>query len=128
MERISLNKTVFEKGTYTKIVNTQFSELIPQKTNPITQIDLPTIDQFFNYYNQLFYNIPKTGDTNSHTYLVQQSTNYIGDMQADEDIQALLDEINELRTENLALNRQVTELQATTTKEQAKQALDGAIS
>lgn len=128
MERISLNKTVFDRGTYTKIVNTQFSELIPQQVDPITETDLPTIDQFFDYYNQLFYNIPKTGDTNSHTYLIQQSTNYVGDMQTDEDIQALLDEINELRTENLALNRQVAELQATTTKEQAKQALDGAIS
>jgi hypothetical protein len=124
MENISLNKTVFDKRQYTKVVDTNFNELIVQQPTQIIATDLPTINQFFNFYNQLFYDIPKEGDTNSHLYLIQQSTSYIGDVQGDEDVQALLDEINELRTENLALNQQVIQLQTQTTKEQAKQALD----
>lgn len=128
MENIRLNKTVFDKTNYTKIVDTQFAELIPQQKQPIIAVELPSIDQFFNFYNQLFYTIAKTGDTNSHTYLIQQSSNYVGDTQADEDVQALLDEIDELRTENLSLNQQIVQLQSQTTKEQAKQALDAATS
>jgi len=128
MENIRLNKTVFDKTNYTKIVDTQFAELVPQQKQPIIAVELPSIDQFFNFYNQLFYTIPKTGDTNSHTYLIQQSSNYIGDIQVNEDVQALLDEIDQLRTENLLLNQQVVQLQSQTTKEQAKQALDAATS
>lgn len=128
MENIRLNKTVFDKTNYTKIVDTQFAELVPQQKQPIIAVELPSIDQFFNFYNQLFYTIPKTGDTNSHTYLIQQSSNYVGDMQVNEDVQALLDEIDQLRTENLSLNQQVVQLQSQTTKEQAKQALDAATS
>jgi hypothetical protein len=128
MENIRLNKTVFDKANYTKIVDTQFTELIPQQKQPIIATELPSIDQFFNFYNQLFYVIAKTGDTNSHTYLIQQSSNYVGDTQTNEDIQALLDEIDELRVENLSLNQQIVQLQSQTTKEQAKRALDAATS
>lgn len=124
MQNIDLTKQVFQKRQYTKVVDTTFSQLVPQTVELVVSASLPTVDQFFSYYNQLFYNIPQFGTTNSHQYLIEQSTAYIGNVQSDEDVQALLDEINELRSENLELNRQVAQAQTTQTKEQAKQALD----
>jgi hypothetical protein len=124
MQNIDLTKQVFQKRQYTKVVDTTFSQLVPQTVELVVSASLPTVDQFFSYYNQLFYDIPQFGTTNSHQYLIEQSTAYIGNIQSDEDVQALLDEINELRSENLELNRQVAQAQTTQTKEQAKQALD----
>jgi len=124
MQNIDLTKQVFQKRQYTKVVDTTFSQLVPQTVELVVSASLPTVDQFFSYYNQLFYDIPQFGTTNSHQYLIEQSTAYIGNVQSDEDVQALLDEINELRSENLELNRQVAQAQTTQTKEQAKQALD----
>lgn len=124
MENIDLIKQVFQKRQYVKVVDTTFSQLVPQQAELIVSQSLPTIAQFFDYYNQLFYTIPQLGTTNSHQYLVEQSSAYIGNVQTDEDVQALLEEIDQLRSENLELNRQVADLQTQQTKEQAKQALD----
>lgn len=124
MENIDLIKQVFQKRQYVKVVDTTFSQLVPQQAELVVSQSLPSIAQFFDYYNQLFYTIPQLGTTNSHQYLVEQSSAYIGNVQTDEDIQALLEEIDQLRSENLELNRQVADLQTQQTKEQAKQALD----
>lgn len=124
MENIDLIKQVFQKRQYVKVVDTTFSQLVPQQAELVVSQSLPSIAQFFDYYNQLFYTIPQLGTTNSHQYLVEQSSAYIGNVQTDEDIQALLEEIDQLRSENLELNRQVADLQTQQTKEQAKQALN----
>ena len=120
MENIDLIKQVFQKRQYVKVVDTTFSQLVPQQAELIVSQSLPTIAQFFDYYNQLFYTIPQLGTTNSHQYLVEQSSAYIGNVQTDEDVQALLEEIDQLRSENLELNRQVADLQTQQTKEQKK--------
>ena len=54
-------------------------------------------------YNNLFFLIPKTGP-NSHTTLIEQSSEYVDYKANQEEIQALLDEITELREQNLQLN------------------------
>ena len=68
MEQINLNKTVYVKNQYEKVIDTSFTQLV-NVTSSLTQ-SLPTItvDQFFQYYQDLFYQIPKFGDINSHQY------------------------------------------------------------
>ena len=107
MANISLNKQVFNKTQFENTVDTSFNQLnIPVTSSAIIQT--PTVEQFFEYYNQLFYQIPKLGDTNSHEYLVKTSQEYIGSTNTQDDtLQALIDEITQLRQENLELQQQI---------------------
>jgi hypothetical protein len=98
-QQVSLNKEVYLKPQYERTINTSFTQL-----GVTTQADapvLPTVDEFFQYYTELFYQIPKEGATNSHQYLVEQSSAYIGQQQQLEEIKALQEEITELRTQLL---------------------------
>ena len=74
--KIDLKKTVYPLVDYPRIINTTFSELGTISINE--QIDsTPTVNEFFNLYNELFYEIPSFGDINSHQYLIQTSADYI---------------------------------------------------
>ena len=64
--------------------------------------NLATVGDFFSVYNSLFFLIPKTGP-DSHTTLIEESTKYVDYQPNQVEIQALLDEITELREENLQL-------------------------
>ena len=92
----------------TKISNTKFNQLIPP-TGSGTPVPL-TIPQFFEAYDNLFYEIPIEGDINSHTYLVQRSSEYIGVTLQNDEINALLEEINALRQEVLDANKTILDL------------------
>lgn len=107
MERIPLTKLVFEKKQYEKVIPTKFTQLTISTPEAVVTSSLPTVSEFFDYYNQLFFEIPQLGSTNSHEYLIRQSTEYIGGQISNEDIQVLLDEIDSLRTVNLELNQQL---------------------
>jgi hypothetical protein len=103
MSQISIQKTVFNKESFNKVVNTQFTQLGMQSAA------LPefTIDDFFRLYEQVFYQIPKEGNSNSHQYILQKEADYLGiDLNTD-NVQALLDEITVLRQELINL-QQVT--------------------
>ena len=104
MERINLKKQVYSKNEVNNVINTNFTEFtIPTPQTAITA----SVDEFFSQYQTLFYQIPKFGDINSHEYLVKTSGEYIGLTTPTSDtIQALIDEINQLRQENLELQRQ----------------------
>jgi predicted metal-dependent hydrolase len=52
-------------------------------------------------YEDLFYQIPREGDTNSHRYILQKEADYLGVSISQDDIQALLNEITSLRQEVL---------------------------
>jgi hypothetical protein len=106
MEQIDLNKTVFEKRQYQKVIDTSFTQLIPanQVTSEVTSS--VTVDQFFNYYNELFFDIPKFGEANSHEYLIKTSQEYVGTTFQSDEIQALIDEVTFLRQQNLELQQQ----------------------
>jgi hypothetical protein len=114
MANIPLNKEVYSKTQFQKVVNTDFTQLVSVTTQPTSSI--PSVESvnvkiigFFNEYNSLFYDIPKFGDTNSHEYLVKTSGEYIGTISTpDSTIQALIEEINQLRQDNLALQQQIT--------------------
>jgi hypothetical protein len=66
---------------------------------------------FFDAYDNLFYQIPKLGETNSHEYLVKKSSAYIGAVSTNDEVQALLDEITQLRQDNLELQQTILTLQ-----------------
>jgi hypothetical protein len=110
MDKLNLNKTVFERKQYTNVIDNSFTQLVPPPTTIAEETTESKVDAFFNQYQELFYDIPKTGETNSHEYLVKQSSEYIDYQFIDEDVQALLDEISSLRQENLDLNQQIIDL------------------
>jgi len=107
-ERINLNKNVFKKEDFLKTVDTSFKQLVPPPTDVVPAF---TVEDFFIQYENLFYEIPKEGETNSHQYLVQRSGEYIAFDQTNEEIQALLEEIASLRQENLDFQQQIFDLQ-----------------
>jgi hypothetical protein len=106
-EQIKLTKQVYDKNQYQKVIDTSFTQLVQPATS-VTGSTLPSVDQFFDFYNQLFFDIPKFGETNSHEYLIKTSQEYIGTSAlVNDELQALIDEITELRQENLDLQQQL---------------------
>ena len=99
-ERLDLRKEVFNKAQYVKTIDTKFSEL-GIVSEPETLEASITVDQFFTLYNQLFYDIPALGDTNSHQYLVRTSGEYINFDEIQDEILALQAEIAQLRSDLL---------------------------
>jgi hypothetical protein len=113
-ESVNLNKQVYDKRQYTKIIDTSFKQLGVKTIQE--QIDQqPTVDEFFNMYNELFYQIPELGATNSHEYLIKKSSEYIAFDANQDEIIALQNEIAQLRTDLLDTQKQVIELQTGTT-------------
>jgi len=112
MDQINLNKKVYAKNQYERVIDTNFSQLA--NTNPSSIVPTPTISvsEFFQNYTQIFFQIPKEGETDSHEYLIKTSSEYINANLINNDIQALIDEINILQQQNLELNRQIIELQS----------------
>ena len=107
-KKIDVKKTVFNKAEYQKIIDTSFNEL--GVTNIVDDINnTVTVDKFFTYYNELFYEIPERGATNSHEYLIRTSGDYINFEEQSEIIEALQEEINILRETNLDLQSQLIE-------------------
>jgi hypothetical protein len=107
-EQIQLNKTVFGKITYPNVINTEFTQLL--RALPDTEDETITIEQFFQAYNDLFFEIPLLGDYNTHQELIKRSTEYLGVTQTSDEIDVLLEEINQLRLENLTLQQQIDDL------------------
>jgi len=105
-ENVNLNKGVFNKRDYEKTINTSFTQLGVKTIQE--QIDeQPTVQEFFNLYNELFYEINELGPTNSHEYLIKTSTAYIAFDENDELIEALQKEIAQLREELLEAQQQI---------------------
>ena len=114
-ESVRLFKQSYDKNQYQKVIDTSFTQLITPISSEVTGSTLPTINEFFYYYNQLFFDIPKFGEINSHEYLIKTSQEYIGTTNVDnEEIQALIDEITELRQENLELQQEILSAVKTT--------------
>jgi len=108
MAVITLFKQIYDKNQYEKVIDTSFTQL--GVISPTSSIVAPTISvaEFFQNYQELFFSIPKFGNTNSHEYLIKTSTDYIGSNQSiDTTTQALIEEITQLRQENLSLQQQL---------------------
>ncbi len=68
---IVFNKTIYSRTLFENSVDVNFNELT-------TDQDEINIEEFFNLYNRVFYNIPKEGE-NSHTTIVQTSLDFLND-------------------------------------------------
>ena len=105
--RVELTKQVLGNNTYPKVVDTEFREFV----KPIEQTEPElTVEQFFENYERLFFQIPATGEINSHEYLVKTSGEYIGGELISDNEQALLEEINILRQQLLAANQTLLDI------------------
>lgn len=108
--KLELSKSTLVKSTYANVLDISFSELTPP---PPPVAEVVSVSQFFRLYDELFYDIPPEGDINSHEFLIQRSTEYIGfEEQTPEEIQALLDEITNLRQNLLDTEQEVFQLRA----------------
>jgi hypothetical protein len=113
-ESVNFQKQVFNKEQYTKIIDTSFKELGVQTIQEQIAIQ-PNVNEFFSLYNELFYDIPELGETNSHEYLIKTSSEYINFEANQEEITALQAEIAQLRIDLLDAQKQIVELQTGTT-------------
>ena len=112
MSQIPIQKTVFNKDDFNKVVNTQFSQLI--NNQQIEETPSFTLGDFFQLYEDLFDQIPREGDINSHQYILQKEADYLGVQIDKDDVQSLLDEITSLRQEVLDSQTIINELTTTT--------------
>jgi hypothetical protein len=103
---IDLNRQVFDKKKFNETVDTSFTQLVTPQDPTFFDLNLATVEDFFTLYEKFFFQIPKEGEVNSHTYLIKESSDYVGFQANSEDIQALLDEIAQLRQENLLLRQE----------------------
>jgi hypothetical protein len=104
---IPIAKTVVSTVDFTKVVDTTFKTF----TQPIPEEDPDTPEELFRLYEKLYYSIDVTGETDSHEYLIKKSSELISFDAVTENIQPLLDEIADLRVQNLALNQQIIDLE-----------------
>jgi hypothetical protein len=113
-ESINLQKQVFNKGVYSRVINTEFNELGVVSIQQEIELQ-PTVEDFFTMYNELFYDISEIGIINSHEYLIKRSSEYINFVPNQDEIDALQTEISQLRIELLDTQKQLLEAQTGTT-------------
>ena len=105
MSRIPIQKQIFDKDNFPKVVDTQFSQLINTTQGEDTLSF--TLEDFFTLYEQLFFQIPKEGDADSHRFIIEKEAEYLGINLNTDDIQALLAEITTLRQEILTAQQTI---------------------
>ena len=110
-QKVDLIRKIYSKSEYPKVIDTKFSQLGVVSLNEQTD-NTVTVNQFFELYNQLFYDIPALGETDSHEFLVKTSGEYINFDQDSEEIEALRAEITQLRRD--LLQAQVEKAEALT--------------
>jgi hypothetical protein len=111
MSDIQIQKTVFNATEFNRVVDRSFSTFI----QPVVEEDTDTVENFFRLYDKLYFEIDVTGETDSHEYLIRKSSELVDFEKNTEDIQPLLDEIAQLRTELLQANQQILNLETANT-------------
>ena len=62
---IKIQKTVYQKDSFGKVVDTDFKSFI----NEEDEVSIKTVEQFFKDYEDLYLDIPLEGEGSSHKYL-----------------------------------------------------------
>jgi len=93
---IIFNKTIYSKPDFENKIDIGFNELI-------TDQPIVSVEEFFNLYNEVFFDIPKEGE-NSHSTIIETSTDYFEDYRS-----PLQDIIDSKDLEIEELNRRVLE-------------------
>jgi hypothetical protein len=102
-ELIKLEKTIYS-NSINNVINSGFTQLVPQSTEVIATPDLD-VSGFFEQYNLLFFEIPPSGSDDSHLGLATKSLDYLG--VSLEDLQS---ELDYLRQENVELKNQILQV------------------
>ena len=103
MTNIKVDKTILGKNN--SVLNTDFSFFLKDTIVPEF-----TLEDFFQLYEELFYQIPQEGEVESHRYILNKEAEYLGVQLADDiDIQALLNEITSLRQQLLESKTIITD-------------------
>ena len=103
---IQIKNKVYAKDKLDKVVDRDFTFFVPEEALE----DEITLDEFFAAYENLYFEIPIKGDSDSHQYLANRSSELTGFEKDTTDIQPLLDEIANLRQELLNSQEQIIEL------------------
>ena len=109
VQEVKLNKNVFGRVSFPQIVDTEFTQLV-QPSEVLEENEPLTVIEFFEEYNRLFFEIPQDGEVGSHKELVTRSSSYVGMTNQSAEMQALIDEISELRIELLTAQQEVVNL------------------
>lgn len=102
-ETVQIEKTIYSNDI-NNVINNGFTQLVPQTTETKFQPDM-SVDEFFNQYNTLFYEIPLSGSDNTHLGLATKSLEYLG-----VSIEDLQSELDYLRQENVELKNQILQV------------------
>lgn len=103
---VQLRKTLYNSAELSKAVNTEFKTF----TTPSEVQPEDTVEEFFRLYDAVYLEIPIEGEANSHTYLVNKSNELVNIDTINAEIQPLLDEINQLRSELLTAQEEINTL------------------
>jgi hypothetical protein len=114
MSRIPIEKTVFDKAAFDKVVNRQFSQLPPANTAGAEQGGVPsfTLEDFLALLDSLYDLIPE----DVLRRLLARIAGTLNVRIDDTDITALLEEITSLRQQLLDVQTTVNSLKITNTQ------------
>ena len=120
MVKITLKANRFNKSKFNETVDTNFNQLLDTTPPSYFDLNLATQEDFFWLYDKFFYTISKTDDGTSkyqsHEYLASSSLAEIREKypeysEINSEVQALLDEIADIREENLQLEKESVNLE-----------------
>ena len=94
---IILSKRIYGKKGFANKISRDFDELFTPKEDKLN------VKEFFDSYQEIFYEIPKSGE-NSHITIIKQSSEFVGDFLDERDV-----EITELTSQIVDLEKKLTE-------------------
>lgn len=101
-----IKKTVLGKESGQRVLNREFLTF----NQPVEDTE-GSIEDFFNEYDRLFFDIPVEGETQSHQAIVLRSSEYSGFEKDTEQIDSVLEEVQALRDQNLELEQIIIDLE-----------------
>ena len=107
MAEINIQKTVFNRTEFERVVDRNFKTFVP----PVELVDTDTVAELFRLYNKLFLEIPLRNSNSSHEYLIRRSSELVDLDETDDQLQPLLDEIANLRAQLVDANEDVLRLE-----------------
>tara|TARA_B100000519_G_scaffold200075_1_gene212500 strand:- start:2847 stop:3215 length:369 start_codon:yes stop_codon:yes gene_type:complete len=107
MAEINIQKTVFNRTEFERVVDRDFKTFVP----PVELVDTDTVAELFRLYNKLFLEIPLRNSNSSHEYLIRRSSELVDLDETDDQLQPLLDEIANLRAQLVEANEDVLRLE-----------------
>ena len=106
-QTINLQKKVVNKDNIDKLIDRDIRFF----TNASTTATASTVEDLFRIYDELYFQIPAEGQINSHEYLIRKSSEIYKLYQDIVNLQPLLDEISDLRSQLLDANNTIFDLE-----------------